>query len=56
MIYVQEALCPQNHPGPNIAECPVDATTQKGYGTPEVDTESASAAVPSMFSVGRDEG
>jgi ferredoxin len=34
---IDSRKCPQNHPCPAIAVCPVKAISQKGFGLPEID-------------------
>lgn len=37
--YVSEALCPQSHTCPMMAECPVDAISQEGFNLPVIDQD-----------------
>lgn len=39
MIHVDKNRCPQNHPCPLVARCPVGAISQTGYGLPVIDRE-----------------
>ena len=38
-LIIDKNLCPQNHKCPAIAQCPVDALSQKSNGLPEVDAD-----------------
>jgi ferredoxin len=39
MIIVHPEHCPQNHPCPTIASCPVGAIKQNGVAAPTVDAD-----------------
>ena len=36
-LYVNPAVCPQNHKCPLVRVCPVGAITQDGFGLPQID-------------------
>ena len=38
-LYIDPALCPQNHPCPLVARCPAEAISQEGIGLPVIDSE-----------------
>ncbi len=38
LIVIQES-CPQNHPCPSVAVCPVGALHQEGFDAPTVDND-----------------
>ena len=38
-LYIDPALCPQNHPCPLVARCPAEAISQEGVGLPVIDPE-----------------
>lgn len=39
MIRIRKDRCPQNHPCPVIAHCPLSALSQQGNAAPEVDND-----------------
>ena len=52
-LYIDPALCPQNHPCPLVARCPAEDISQEGVGLPVIDSEKCIGCEECLRSCGK---